>query len=984
MTPVTKMEPDDQYVTLQAGQYWQAVEAVDEDILKGDVLLIKSVRDVDKEAHTIILRPHPRWYAANLRSDTEYRFLVQDFLSKFIPCPDYKRIRSAELAEVQGRVTALQNQLAEVSANPESMKEHINTGLREWEKKQKLLPGAADDLPAPTPDATLDASLTTGKIETMKLSMAKAHEVAVLQANYIKEKVEEIGETVQAMTPFYQEQAAAALASTEDIQTHVAKLMTGIASLDLYVGTDVYIEQVSKGKDAPDGPDGEHLPLTIMQRKLYMDEELSAWADVGEKFDAKNDKEFFKTLRKYKSLVDQIFPTERCIVCMAVTRRNLDYGNAWENAIKNEKNKTVFLLARNGENIHVVYSPVESHMKSPKLFPSAKDIDDIFRDTKWWGEDEGKRITFNDVKYTDKLSEHEAVAVHYKRFLILLAGLDHRENLFGTFYDEPKGMRFISMLFQQKYMRFIYDADGSGKMLPGENKPKFPDWAAAKNAYLQSGSRVICMWRDVMNTETAPGVCKYDRSSRNYTDRWMADPTESYGIKIAFREGKEIFVKCPVKREVYGRYVDTHTQEFEAKVSLSKYGDRWTIGYICLDAVKAEELEWYVHDRENRHDFLSYIRLFKSAIKHLHAEEKQEAPTRERLRLALETGGVAAGGRAKEIIDRAVIAWRAAHRGESLASANETAEFNKLLTQMWVIARSTDESVESDRSRAQAWAERNGLKPLRLVMSGKAQAIALYCAPKAEEEDNRLWPMAWVHRIVLARQKDGFGEQSRQWKVLPSVNAAETVLHEWEGVSMWADRAAPVDRFSDKQAAFEHILNYEKNSTLFKPMMPGAWDAMYDIWLRLRQQMQSNSKGYVQNPSCFVPFGLVLEDGKLNYLAVGTHNAAHPLYEHAPDKERRAKLVKEFSERYRDTKSAVERITGKEPDYSGNFDIYEFSIANEPQPHGICDFSAHHVSGNDDKFDLNKLDAIVKKLIKKAKKDHEVPKFWVPGIQEDN
>src|SRR5208337_2991105 len=258
------------------------------DIRKGDVLLLQSVRDVDNAAHTMILRPHPRWYAANPRSDSEDRFLVQEFLEKFEYCPDYKRIRNAELAEVQGKVTKLQHELAEISVNPEAMKEVVDAGLREWEKKQKLLPGAADTLPppTPTPDAAPDSTLTTDKAETMKLSVAKAHEIATIQANHIKAKVEEIGETVKAMTPFYQEQAAAALATTEDIQTHVAKLMTGIKSLDLYVGTDVHMEQVSKGKDAPDGPDGEHLPLTIMQRKLYVDEELSAWADVDEKFDA--------------------------------------------------------------------------------------------------------------------------------------------------------------------------------------------------------------------------------------------------------------------------------------------------------------------------------------------------------------------------------------------------------------------------------------------------------------------------------------------------------------------------------------------------------------------------------------------------------------------------------------------------------------------------------------------------------------------------
>jgi hypothetical protein len=972
------IERDEQFVTLQAGDYWQAREAIErEDILKGDVLLIQSVRDVDKQAHTIILRPHPRWYAANPRSDGEHRFLVQDFLSKFDPCPDYKRIRALELAAIQGRVTELQHQLGEINTNPAvAMKEHVDAGLREWEKKQKLLPGTVETLPPPMPEAALDSSLTVEKIETMKLSMAKAHEVAVLQANYIKEKVEEIGETVKAMTPFYQEQAAAALATTEDVQTHVTKLLTGVASLDLYVGTNVSVEQVSKGKDAPDSPEGEHLPLTVMQRKLYMDEELSAWADVDEKFDFKSDKKFFEALRKYRSLVNQIFPTERCLVCMATTRRDISYGNAWEDAQKNQINKQVFLLVRNGENIHVVYSPVESHMNSPKLFPSEKDIDDIFRDTKWYNEEEGRRITFNDVKYTDKLSKHEAVAVHYKRFLILLAGLDHRENLFGTFYDEPKGMKFIGMNFQRKYMNFVYDAEGSGKMLPGEDRPDFADWAQSKNAYLQSGSRVIVMWGDVINTSTAPGVVRSSWRSRD--NRWLAKPNESFGVKIAFREGKEIFVKCSVTQESWSSSGGSKTRVFGANVNLTEYTEhRWKTGYICLDAAKADELEWYVYNRENRQSFLDYIRLFKTAIKYLRDEEKQEAPTRAKLRKAITDGKVATPEEGSRAIDLAVIAWRAAHRGEPLTSANDKVEFPKLLNQIWTILQNAGENAEWKQAEKEAkdW----GLEPLRFVQSGKAQTLALYCAPKPEEEDNRLWPMAWVHRINLVRKEGRLIEQSRQWKRLPALNAAEVTLHEWpDAAAKWIDRPTPVDKYSEKQTAFEHIAKYDHNITLFKPMPPEIWDAMFALWVVIRREMMNRVTGKVVNPPCLVPFGLVLRESKLHYLAVGTFDSAHLLYENAPDDERKKKIVHEYSDIYRMKQSAIDRLTGKEPDHYTSVHMFEFSVIREPQPNGLCDYSASSV---DHEIKLEDLNKHVKKLIKQEKK--EGSKFWVPGIQEE-
>lgn len=975
------MEREEQFVTLQAGHYWQAKVAIKkEEILKGDVLLVVSVRDVDKQAHTIILRPHPRWYAANPRCEREHRFLVDEFLEKFEPCPDWKRIRQAELDKVQGKVTQLQHELAEASTNPDAMKSHVDTGLRKWEKTKKLLPGSSGDLPPVTAETTLDASLTTEKVETMKLSMAKVQEVASLQAAYIKEKVELIGETVQAMTPFYQEQAAAALATTDDIQTHVAKLLTGVRSLDLYVGTDVHVKQLKKGANAPDVGD-EPQRLAIMQRKLYMDEELSAWVDVDKKFDFNSDVKFFEALAAEPSLVKQIFATERCIVCMATTRRQVEYGNAWEDAQKNEINKQVFLLVRNGENLYVVYSPVESHMRSPRLFPSKKEVDEIFRERAWFGEKEGKLVTFKDVKYTDKLSEHEALAVHYKRFLIMLAGLDHRENLFGPFYDGPKNMKFISMEFQKQHLNFIYDDEGSGNLLPEEDRPGFKNWVKAKNAYMQSGSRVICMWHDIMNHHTAPGVVKYNwRSTANNKEYWNGETTETYGVKIAYREGKHIFVKCPIKHDVYGRYVENHTRLFNASVNLSKY-EHWDIGYICLDAVKADELEWYVYDRTNRSNFLSYIRLFKFAVKYLRNEEKQEAATRAKLAKALADGGVAAGKEADKAIDLAVIAWRAAHRGEPLTSADDKEEFPKLLNQIWTISRNILPDAKSDWKQAEKWANAQGLKPLRLVQSGKAQTLALYCAPKPEEEDNRLWPMAWVHRIALLRDGDDFKEQTRSWKVLLGANARETTLHEWEGAAKWADLPTPVEKFSEKQAAFDKVIAYVDKRAILQPMKAGAWDMAYNTWLRLRTDLSSKGRGYVQNPTCAIPVGLMLRRNKLYFLAVGTYDAAVLLYKHAPDAARKEKLAREYSSVYRLSENAYKRITGKEKesgDMRMNINILYFQVHEELREFGICKISSHNLESD---VRLDKLDAAIKKVIK-AKDEPGEPKFWLPESEK--
>lgn len=158
---------------------------------------------------------------------------------------------------------------------------------------------------------------------------------------------------------------------------------------------------------------------------------------------------------------------------MATTRRDLDYGDRWTNQAKNDENRKVFLMVRNGENVHRVFSPVESHLGTGRLFPSRDDQDRIFRGV------DGSQIKFEDVAYTAHLSSHARYALHYKRFLLLMCGLDHREKLFGEFYPGPESLHFVTLDFQEKFCRFIHDDDGEGLI---ETTPRQPvaEWIKEK------------------------------------------------------------------------------------------------------------------------------------------------------------------------------------------------------------------------------------------------------------------------------------------------------------------------------------------------------------------------------------------------------------------------------------------------------------------------------------------------------------------------
>ena len=111
---------DFEEVEVAQGQYWRALQDIPERaITKGMVLLLQSIRDVDKTAHTIILRPHPSHIGHHAkfpnkeggytyRSISEHRFLVADFLSLFVLEPNHVAIRQREIGMIQKELGLLQ------------------------------------------------------------------------------------------------------------------------------------------------------------------------------------------------------------------------------------------------------------------------------------------------------------------------------------------------------------------------------------------------------------------------------------------------------------------------------------------------------------------------------------------------------------------------------------------------------------------------------------------------------------------------------------------------------------------------------------------------------------------------------------------------------------------------------------------------------------------------------------------------------------
>ena len=888
--PKDAFERLEKFQSLSAGQFWRALTDVPKYAIKQDtVLLIESIAWVDNQPHTISVRAHPDQYGQHLEVEwtdeqgqnrqgyvtcKTHDFRISSFLQQFEFEPAHEQIRQRELAAAQGRVFALQQDLVDTQSSPEKMAKLIAEGLEEFARKSAnsnpsgQLPIAIDHS-ARVPQnlsSFLSSGITESSIAVMKAQAERSHTIATIQGNWITSKTKEIEQAIKRMTPYFDEYGAAALAHTEEVRVYVDKIMAGIKSLDLYIGKDVDVTALRKGTSACSS-----IPLTIMQRKLIMVEEIAVFTHVDESSDHRNFKGLSQLLASNDEFVAQIFPTERCIVCMCSTRRDVYYENAYEGMQRNRTNHEVFLLVRDGENIHCVDSPVTTHLGASRLFPSKNEIDGLFKGVG------GEQITFDSLKYTKSLSAFEAQSLHYKRFLILMAGLDHRLQLFGQFYSEPQGLDFVTLNFQEKYLRFIHDDDGES-MLPREHLQHVSEWIKEMNSYLAPGSRVYCLWQRLRSEDVSPGLLHF-----------KADPVSNSGIALAYKDGNDICVDVDARRP---RWHDNQNV-FQSKVFLSRTGNL-TPGaepYLVLDAVQPDQLRRYIYDRESRVHSVEYIELFKKTLKFVQQERVHEEPMRFRMRQALIEGGIIEASEADALVDKAVTRWRAANKGTSLPrfeGSTPPEEWSVLLNLLFMLQHG---SLASQRA-IESFARDRSYSPLRLVLTGKSQLV-LYATPSPAERDDRVCRFAWVHRIVLRVGKRSIGELSRKWVLLQEKSAAELVQYEWPEAKEWESIDSP---FKSPQAKVDVFNRLTLNADLFKDFLESesAFGEFSKAWRREHRLSNAGPQRTIYRPTFFLPIGLIGRGTSLNYVGFGSQNGAFALANCTATEEAWEEVVSEY------------------------------------------------------------------------------------------
>lgn len=919
-TPTTTESHTDRFerfVALNAGEFWQVTsDTVEQPLIdRGDILLITNIDYVDEQAHTITVRIHPS--KQSLVGNRTAKFRVDDFLNQFefVEPAVAEAERQACLERIQARISDAQVELTQASANPDLLDQFVQRDMPK-EQQETHLPIVREAIPSSVVGAIksqkvtalMSKGLTNHGVEQIKSAMQ--HQVGVVEqrANWLTKKTSQLSAIAAEMTPYFHEQAAVALAETSEMRKHISKLMKGIGSLDLYTLKDVEVFTIQEGQSAP-----EDVKLSITQSVLYMDEEAAVFTPIHSGFDCRDRDMFFEALKKYPELVDQIFPSQRCVVGMATTRHYRDYSA--HHAMVADKlareNKLVFFLVRDGGNIYGVVSPEAMHQFTPRLFPSWDEMERKFKGVS------GEDITYDSIQYTTSLSKFELMSLTYKRILILLCGLDHNRELFGRFYPENASLEFVSELFQSNYLNFIYDDDGTN-MLSSKQARSMRDWLKDMNTTITSGSRVLLKWRDCFDPESIPAA--FERLSawhgRDHHQRLLFTP--DFASKTGYLEGVvemiqgNMFVTIALSGE-NNRYQHRELNgRLSLDVAMQRINDPYSI--ICLDRVEPDEVKALLAKRSQRKLNVSGIRAIKEAIAVAERDYAEEAPIRAKLYDALVSGGIATGTDALKLISDAVAIFRCANKGKKLNIVNDSkAKYNQLLDQMFMLS-----GVAGDPTDAVIKAEEKlGRSVIRVTVDAKGVIVAYSTALPAERDD-RLLSFPWVAKTRYKTTSKGVKGQKPTFTQLHSRPANETIKYEADDIESYVfpenhpwntpkAKAKQLEQLTPTQNVLDLIEKIKTDDELFSDMLK-----RYEV-VRL-----ATPGNFVSDPLLTVPLAFaVSHHGRAGTFSLVIDGMEALIFLANGEEVRLQQAQRLYAMRYKDKDAARERFQSGIAKYNG-------------------------------------------------------------------
>jgi hypothetical protein len=446
---------------------------------------------------------------------------------------------------------------------------------------------------------------------------------AAATRNRIELFLESVAKKKDRLKALRKEQEAA-LEAMSKLRKIVKRAEQIIKILNVYLGQDEEIVMLRDGEAAP-----PETKISVRQLVLFADEECAINAKHGG-LDFENVHLFDEWVSKPENL-QQVLPDLRGIVAFKPRRSNKEYGSVGANVYLNALNKQTYFLIRNGERLYRIASGVSV---GDNLFPTATEFDELFIKKEYdWETREYKysRMRPGSHDFAKALDEADEKQKKYGMVLLMIQGLIDRTDVFHPFLAD-----YVNVMDRRRHEDFIsYVQDGENLLTTG--RPLFSEWMQELNAKLDVGHRIIGVFNMY---ERGLRHDNYGKCSRLHPPRaefpdnltlYTIERREGEYFTFYYQRGERKWEEYeePVPDKPGYVYVRHREADFEKRASCRvKPSDRFILNF---DAVNVEDIEFYLSDRVNRHEYLVMFPLLQTVVKLKKQERRQEEPFRKLL-----------------------------------------------------------------------------------------------------------------------------------------------------------------------------------------------------------------------------------------------------------------------------------------------------------------------------------------------------------------
>jgi hypothetical protein len=363
----------------------------------------------------------------------------------------------------------------------------------------------------------------------------------------------------------------------EKFNNKLQKIYKVLYTIELYLGVNEEVIQLTEGIKAP-----VDSPICLRQQILYMDEEIGIYEDGGMGF---------QDIPKFDSWISdhfkELLPEEKGVVVFRVRREKKDYGNVYSTAINKEEDMKTYFLIRNGNNLYRIFADIVVH---PRLFPFRNEINKIYENIK-----SEKHFPEYRQKEVDNL------ILQYQRTALVLQGIIDRTDIFSPI---PQDINIFNPDSYGNTLKLIYDEEN---ILP-DGRKSFNEWRKEINSHIERGSRIIYHydWSEMREEYIRERYFEY----RNYYPPAPKDcmfTVEDIVSDDGYRSKKEDVIK------VLFFLRDWRLDERKRRTAFKLYFDDWFI--LNYDKISLEDLEFYIHSRVDRPNYLKMLPVLIEAKK---------------------------------------------------------------------------------------------------------------------------------------------------------------------------------------------------------------------------------------------------------------------------------------------------------------------------------------------------------------------------------